>query len=512
MTRLSYYTVGRAPVGNFPAVAAPWVEMQIAHLPPDFVGDVLLREDPLYLAGPGPRHFEPKVAGEMLADLANLYKKNCMVFRWVANAVLHNAGIRETRPAANYRYPALKALADSLAAHYEVETGPLSGEFKNPLRMLVETVYQGLNRVSDDEAALLFLMLGEAVGVPCRLVFRGSQSQGWRVYAEAQMDGETWFPFDFAGNKWGSAPEGGRRLVFIADAGPGDTKQRPYGIAERNAVGQPPVSGNVMGSGRTDWCVHWRSPSLRPLPEWFADLNQSVKALPPGFHDPFLSNKYFSHARTDVAENFGPERTGAIIAYMTRLYADRYGDLLRRIVRTGYREMGVPETADAMTRAHAIADMVRTVFPYAEETVGVEEITSPLRMWWFHAHYPGVQKFDCDDLTTNFMTLAEADGIPTGIRLAGDAGKSDKYHVYPFVIQPNGDRVIFDVSAPGKWGTEMSRGNNFVDYVPRMRDTYESHFMRGGPRRTAAGYWPPVAGARVPVAMYPPRVPVRRDR
>jgi len=504
MTYRPYFTVAGRAAGKLPLLMAPWVEYQIAKLPADFRGDILLRDNPLYLAEPRPRDFAPEVAGQMMADLCSIYKKSLMVFRWIANAILHANQIRETRPAPNYRTEALIKIANALSQHFEVDPELQEGEFRNPLRLVVETVYDGLAQVTDDEIALFFLMLAEAVGVPSRIVVQGGTRTGWRVYTECQIDDRSWFPFDFVAPKWGISPKGGTRHKFSADGGPESKSKRQYGIAARQAVGRPPVSEQVVGSGRTDWCAYWQQPKNHP--EWFADLDAALKQLPENFHGGFLTNPYYEQAGISVAENFGPERTGAIIAYMTRLYSERYGDIFRRIVHSALQEAGVGPNSPVLRVAEAIADLVRTVFPYAEETVGVEEITSPLRMWWFHCHYPGVQKFDCDDLTTCYMTLAESCGIPTGIRLAGDAGQRDKYHVYPFVVTNDGQHVVYDVSAPNRWGHEMSRGKNFVDYVPRERDTYESHFHRRPQRRTAAGYVPGgmfMAGQRTVAGFHP---------
>ena len=123
---------------------------------------------------------------------------------------------------------------------------------------------------------------------------------------------------------------------------------------------------------------------------------------------------------------------------------------------------------------------IRQAFPYCEETIGVEQVASPLKMLFIHAFHPYIQRYDCDDLTLLFMAFVESlgserivrdtIGLKSMVRLAGNPGETDiKYHVYPVVKFDVVDRQFYvhDVSAPTDelyW--EMNHGGNKEDYIP----------------------------------------------
>jgi len=278
--------------------------------------------------------------------------------------------------------------------------------------------------------------------------------------------------FDFLAPRWGLAPEG-KKYAFTADGGP-KTVGRLIDFIDNQVYGDFVIPQELIGSYNLEASQFWSHPRYQPV--WFWQLNKAIQKLPKDLNKGFLVNKYFDHATVNVAENFGPEKTGAIIAKVTKLYSNLYGRIFATVVRDAAAGQGVDfANLPPIRQAQYIADLVRTLFPYAEETVGVEEITIPLRMFWFYCYYPGVQKFDCDDLTTCFMVLAESCGLPTAVRLAGDSGKTDKYHVYPVYKGPDVNHpYVFDVSAPTPWGIEMNRGENFRDFDPNNASTYES--------------------------------------
>jgi len=472
-------------------VAAPWVELELLNIDERFVPDITLRDGELRLQQQQqlPGSFRPDVAGKMAVDMANLYKKTLMVFRWVASALLHNAGVRETRPALQYRQPAVLALARIVQGNYRILTGDQPGEWRNPLRVLVETVYQGLDTLSDDEATLFYLMLVEAMGIPTRFVIV-QQNGSYRAYAECQLDPDSnnWFPVDLTSDQLGVAPKGTNRQHFQAHATKGVPKGRDYGRAPK-AIGRLPIRGHLVGSGRTQGSRFWDRPKIRPIPQWFEWLRKEAEHIPDDLHSPFLAKQHFPRAKGAVAENLGPYATGSIIAYMTALYAQRYGYIFRAIARDAVTaQTGGVWPTDPVQLAELLANTVRTIFAYAEETVGVEETATPLRMFLTHTYYPGVQKYDCDDLTACFMALAESCGLRTGVRLAGNPGETDKFHVYPFIMLQNGMRRIYDVSSPLPWGQEMDRGSNFQDFVPSQPQTYKIYLDEQRRRYgTAAG-------------------------
>lgn len=463
-------------------VSAPWVEFQLLTAEPSTILADATINRPQPANGLNFKHFTPATAGDLIMLYANQYKKTLMVFRWVANAILHSKGIRETRPTPAYRRPALEALADAIKKHFLVIQPGLNSGLRNPLRLLVEIVYENNRACRDDEAALLFLMFAEAVGVPCKFVIV-KQDKGWRSYVECQLDVQSdWMAFDFLSGQWGVAPQG-KKYAFTADGGP-STVGRSQEFIDNQVYGEFAIPRELIGSYNLSASRWWREPKIRPI--WFAPLNKALQNQPTNFNDPFLVNKYFDHPRVNVAENFGPEMTGAIIAKAAQLQSQRYGRIFASIVRDAANAFNLDlYDLQGLRQGQLIADLIRTTMPYAEETVGVEELTDPKRMWWFYCFYPGVQKYDCDDLTTCWMTMAESIGLTTGVRLAGDAGKTDKYHVYPLYLGPDvKEPYVFDVSAPTPWGVEMNRGNNFRDYFPKDPATYEPVLSRN----VAAGF------------------------
>lgn len=464
-----------------PSVAAPWVEFEIFNSSrKDHDCDFTIRR-PRVEGELSIKDFKPETAKDLIQAIANTYKKTTMAFRWVSNAILHARGIREVRPSEIYRRPALIALADTLRDHFAVvQTGVVTQCFRNPLRMLVEICYENLRIAGDDEIALLFFMLAEAAGIPSRYVIAlpaSSKDKGWRAFVECQLDmTSNWMAFDFGAKEdWGYVPPG-TKYRTQAEAGPPEGKTVGLGGYFDNSVkGQFVIPQQLIGSGRLDQSSYWRQPKLHPY--WFDMLNAAIVQQKADFNDPFIVNRYYRRGNVDIAENFGPEVTGAIIAKAARIYSQKHRAVFQSIAQDATQAFGVNLVSlDIENRSKMIADLVRGIFPYAEETVGVEELTTPLRMFWFYCFYPGVQKYDCDDLTTCFMTVAEAAAIRTKIRLAGDPGKTIKYHVYPVVMLADGRETIMDASSPTPWGSEMDRGKNFKDFEPQNPATYEPTF------------------------------------
>lgn len=487
------YLIGSAG-GNFlPSIVAPWVEFEIFNaVREDHIADYTINR-PVIANVISIKSFEPQAAKQLIDIVANSYKKTSMVFRWVANAILHARGIREVRPAASYRTPALIALADAIRNHFAIiQTGRVDGGFRSPLRMLVEIAYADTRIASDAELALLLFMLAEAIGVPCKYVIADGQGSDWRAYVECQVNMDnSWMAFDFGSDEWGVEPPG-RKHKLTPDAGPpsNNTTKGLNRLFDNRIIGDLVVPQPLIGSKALEYSHYWKEPKIRPY--WFNDLDVAIREMRPDMNVPFLVNRYYKTRNVDIAENFGPEVTGAIIAAATDIYKKNFGNLFLAMTRDASAAFGI----DLMQlgedqRAKLVGDLVRGVFPYAEETYGVEEITLPLRMWWFYCFYPGVQKYDCDDLTLCYMTMAESAGIDTKIRLAGDPGKRAKYHVYPVVNLASGHELVMDVSSPTPWGSEMERGSNFNDYRPRDPNTYVPTFERArrqNSSKNAAGY------------------------
>lgn len=462
------------------SVAAPWVEFQLLTGHPQLVKPDATINRPRSDNSLNMKDFEPQTGGELMTLYANRYKKSFMVFRWVACAVLHACGIRETRPSPSYRKPALIAIADTIKNHFVTIRPNVDSGLRNPLRLLVETVYENSRACRDDEAALLFFMLAEAVGIPSKFVLVEDGSGVWKAYVECQLDlASDWMAFDFNAGQWGR-PIPGTKMYFSADGSATPTNSRALDFVDDKVTGKFVIPEELIGSSDYSKSKFWNKPKITP--SWYPAIDRAIKSLPKNINSGFLMNKYYDHPNTDVAENFGPDVTGAIIAKAANIYSTKYRNVFRAIVEDAADAFRV-DVSTLMPRelAQMNADLVRSIFPYAEETVGVEEITIPLRMFWFHCYYPGVLKFDCDDLTLCWMTLAESSGLATSIRLAGDAGQGDyysgdKYHVYPTLIEDWSSldhRFVFDVSAPTPWGVEMNRGQNFRDYEPRNPESFE---------------------------------------
>lgn len=508
--------------GLFRDAAAPWVEFQIFTAEPKTIISDITINRPRVANSFSFKSYSPQTAGSLMSLYINQYKKIFMVFRWVANAILHAKGIRETRPAAGYRRPALIALADAIKSHF-VQISPAADTgFRNPMRLLVEMVYGNSRVARDDEASMLFVMLAEAVGIPCKLVLVQDSRFGWRAFVECQLDMQNqWMPFDFLTGQWGVAPQG-QRYAFTADGGKSTVSGDQKPLIDNSVVGDLVVPRALVGSYNLAASRYWKYPKI--VPSWYPELNAAVQSLPKDIHDPFLANKYFDHQAVNIAENFGPEVTGAIIAKFSKIYSQRFGGIFRKIIEDAAQDAGIVlNLLEPIKRAQLIADLVRNVFPYAEETVGVEEITNPLRMFWFYCYYPGVQKYDCDDLTTCWMSIAEANNLATSVRLAGDAQdpSKNKYHVYPVYLgayfnnEMLANPFVYDVSAPTAWGVEMQRGDNYRDYTPSDPSTYEPVLNeQKSKQRAMPSVWALAAGPQgIPRSHgygMPPRAPFHR--
>jgi hypothetical protein len=143
----------------------------------------------------------------------------------------------------------------------------------------------------------------------------------------------------------------------------------------------------------------------------------------------------------------------------------------------------------------------RSVFPYSEETIGVEQVASPLKILFIHAFQPYIQRYDCDDLTLLFMAFVEClgaepavkeyIGLKSMVRLAGAPDSGDiKFHVFPVVKfdRVDSSEYTHDVSAPTDllyW--QMNHGGNKEDYVPTVQSTYIPVLSRLGRNNSVAG-------------------------
>lgn len=507
MTPMTAITVGRRPGAHavgLRTIAAPWVEFQALEISPEFRDDFRIVNRSMG-SSPGDNQDPVRWAG-MLLTVLETYKDHCAVFRYVANAILNAHNIHETRPVQEYhsgqarsgRIPAIRAITESLASHFDV-IGSDDVAFRSPLELLAWVVYGAgdfARAAAPDELAVLFSVLVQAVGIPSWLVVN-PRSARLTVECETGLPGRSsnspiavFDPYRLSVDFVARKPTGRDRLeLHTSDqaASGGVRAVSGFNVVAGTTGRYPEALRGLVGTGRNDRSQFWRTP-LR-APAWYGELDQAWRSFNTADHDPFLSRVTHRMHRTTVAENRGPPVTGAIIAYMVYLYSTRFARLFRRIteLELDKRERNW-RSYSPLALADAIARLVRDRFAYREEMWRVEEILSPITQWRFDAFRPGEQCHDCDDLGVNTMTLWESFDIPSGIRLAGDAGKDTQYHVYPFVVK-GGKAYVFDVSAPDIY-REMEHGENYIDYLPRVENTYARAFGKSGvvdPVRLVAG-------------------------
>lgn len=521
------------------------------------VSDLTIRP-PLRWQGEATQPASAKDRACLLVRTSMFYKRHIMAFRRVASALLpHDGG---TRPGAEYRIPVIQRIAGALSRHYRVRQMPGTG-YRTPLRILFETAHAGLRQLRPGEMAMMFLMLTEAAGIPCallvdqdslRVVCKVNPSDGTNPRDLMVFDPETG-----SISAWGSVPMVDPYIFELDEAfSPRDQFNQPFDgvlpashyILAKTCIDRlqgvpvvpgvmgevPPVLQDVMWGRGLVAAPEWQTPRTTLVgPDWYHRLVQAMDTFDPNeMHAPFLMrpSQMAQGPGTWTAENFGPMITGGIIAFMARLYSRIYTDIFRDLVqwvwttapnqpwfsalpanvRAYHRKKGNAPVEDIIfdftgngpsMLGWVFGEWVRRALPYCEETIAVEEITGPLAALRLIAHYPGIQKFDCDDVSVFWMTCMEsvivsatqlvhnrggnAPVVMTAVRLAGDAPSPqdpdpDKYHVYPLLAVNgfNQNVVTFDVSNPldVPLNDELEHGGNAETRWPQVPATWLGMF------------------------------------
>jgi len=497
----------------------------------------------------------------LLVRATTFYKRHVMTFRRVASALLPPE--MGTRPGPEFRIPVVRRIAQALN-EYDVQQ-MLGTGYRTPLRILFETAYAGLQKLRPGERAMLFAMLTEAVGIPCAYLIEqrgagdlrmvvlckvnpgdGSNPADLMVYDPMTSKVAPWQPDASTTNRWLYLLDEDFNIpANQVDAGSCVARTRDVTIVPGQIGQVPPQLLEVMHGRGLMAAPEWRKPATTLVsPEWYQRVIEANQNFDPNeIHSPFLVNpsRIARGPGTWTAENLGPETTGGIIAFMARIYSTLYADIFRDLVQWVWSTAdgqtwfsNLPPFAKAyharMNRApveeviidvandgpaalgYVFGEWVRRALPYCEETIAVEEITGPLAALRLIAHYPGIQKFDCDDVSVFWMTgmesvvvtasqLAASRGqqavpqVMTAVRLAGDPPVgADKYHVYP-LISYSGVTRVFDVSNPLEvpLDDELEHGGNEETRWPQVPSTWLGLFYSGVELHT------PQAAAGVPV-------------
>lgn len=525
-------TVGRTASRarpSFRQLIAPWVELQALEAEEAFHDDFRIgkgdREGSSLPDGEG----DPVAWGRMLIDVAETYKSNCMVFHYVANAILSAFRVHETRPLTEYRsseglsgrVPALRAIARALFDEYDTLENDDAVRFRSPLEVLVGTCYSNsrlTSMLAQDEMAVLFSLLAQSVGIPSWFVV-DTDSRELTVECDCgSIPGRRG-----SSNTIGVFSPRQRRLDFMPARVEAPARIEFHGREEKTTGGSrrsvtggyllepgrsghfPTVLEGLVGTSDTGASRFWKAP--QGAPSWYPALHQAYRQFDISLHRPFLIKPVLAMNQTVVARNYGPPVTGALIAYMVRIYTANFGRLFRRIVVDELAKKGLRySNLSPLELANEIAIWVKDNFAYREEDHRVEAILSPLLRLRMHCFYPKVLRGDCDDLSVLTMTLQESCGIATAVRLAGDPIKPGtkpheihQYHVYPLAVI-DGRAHVFDVSGFDLYA-EMPHGGNKVDFAPRDPGTFEGVFTQSriNARQLAAtgGYLRIVGAGRI---------------
>lgn len=497
-------TVGRMPAGvpSLRQIIAPWVELQALEAGEAFHDDFRIEKAPrehVEMGGEG----DPVAWGRMLVDVADTYKANCVVFNYAANAILSAFRVHETRPLTEYRsseglsgrVPALRAFARILFDTFDTLQDDDAVRFRSPLEVLVGVVYSNSRlstQLAQDEMAVLFSLLAQSVGIPCWFVV-DSQTRELTVECDCgtipgrRDSAPTVGVFSARQRQLRFMParvQSNSRLEFhqMKKTTGGRDGTTGYTVRPARTGRFPAALEGLVGSGDTENSRYWRRPA--DAPSWYPALVEAYRHFDVAMHRPLMLKPVLSMNQTLVGRNLGPPVTGAIIAYMTRIYTSNFGKLFRRIVMDELAQKGLRYSSlSPLELANEIAVWVKDNFAYREEDHKVELLFSPLLRLRLHCFYPRALRGDCDDLSVLTMTLQESCGIATAVRLAGDPIKPGtppeevhQYHVYPLAVI-GGRPHVFDVSGFDLY-SEMPHGGNKLDYAPRDPDTFMDVFAR----------------------------------
>ena len=173
-------------------VLLPWVELELLDLSPNFNFDASTDINLSPFAEV--RAWSLDKYADFIASIASIYKRMKPVFRYVANAICTfelDSGkypfpiAKHLRPFEQDKMKICNALARFLD-NYQRGKGSNFGIFKSPLKLLVEMAY-GLNKTfAEDEIAVLFNLLVEAMGIRTQFILSQSPTGQRRLDVACQ--------------------------------------------------------------------------------------------------------------------------------------------------------------------------------------------------------------------------------------------------------------------------------------------------------------------------------------
>lgn len=503
-------------------VLLPWVELELLDLSPSFNYDASVDINTSPFAEV--RAWSLDKYADFIASIAALYKRMKPVFRYVANAIctyeLDNG---------KYPFPVAKHLRPfeqdkmricNAIARFLDQFGRLKGNnfgiFKSPLKVLVEMAYKLNNRFADDEIAVLFNLLVEAMGIRTQFVLSQSPTGQRKLdiacqtktinmldpYKEEDSNLENYTFYNFSS---GNRHVFSRSFNYIGNYRIFDTLNvtlRPENLNIREVEIRQLVS-RCVGSGNRNLTRSWNNGMLTKEAAgsgWFRQLEIARSSFESNDY-PYIASIFSRQRGTVVGHNYGPQATASIMAWTANTmttYKDVFVQFIKEVVANPNLAFDKSDLRDFMGAMNGCTKSmkrvlsrlfyyIRQAFPYCEETIGVEQVASPLKMLFIHAFHPYIQRYDCDDLTLFFMAFVESlgskrvvrdtMGLKSMVRLAGNPGEEDiKYHVYPVVtfdIVDKYDEYVHDVSAPTDelyW--QMNHGGNKEDFIPTVQSSY----------------------------------------
>jgi len=519
-------------------VLLPWVELELLDLSPSFNFDasVDINVSPFVEV----RALSLDKYADFIASIAAIYKRMKPVFRYIANAICTyelDSGkypfpvAKHLRPFEQDKVRICNSIARFLDQYPRVK-GTNFGAFKSPFKVLVEMAYKLNNTFSDDEIAVLFNLLVEAMGIRTQFVLSQSPTGQRKLDIACQtktislidpysdedsnLENYTFYSFNSNGRHIYS-----RSFNYIGNYRIFDTLNVSVNANDLNIreVEITQLVSRCVGSGNRNLTRSWNNGMLTreaAQSTWFPLLERARNNFESNDY-PYIASIFSRQRGQVIGHNYGPQATASIMAWTANTmttYKEVFVEFMKEVVAQPNLAYQKPDLTDFMgalggcpkSMQRILSRLfyyIRQTFPYCEETIGVEQVASPLKMLFIHAFHPYIQRYDCDDLTLLFMafveslgserTVRDTIGLKSMVRLAGNPGEHDvKYHVYPVVKFDIVDKqeYVHDVSAPTDelyW--QMNHGGNKEDYTPTVQSSYipyiRSISSRGG---FAAGY------------------------
>lgn len=528
----------RAAAKPLQSICRPWMEYQVLEVPDVFkedcrvprrgewegerMGFSSVRVRPSHPLAPDGDD-DLSQWGNMLHAMVEVYKRHAICFRLVANAILHLAGIHETRPrtvfqseyekdftvhaedsmpvvAASGRRLAAEAIAVALHEAFVVSTDDEAWTFRSPLNVLIHLAFHWpdgqKHPICADELAVLYSLLVQGVGIPTRLVLEPLRGQA-ALLVEANIGRSR------NGQRPTAVFDARKSVLSVIDRPMlepnwgSDSRTLVYGAIEMTRLPHPQfVIPTAEESARTEYprlirhlvgrgeegheaSRYWARPTAAP--PWYP-LFKQLEAHLRHQGDPdqirLLAHPVVRGDQSVVGYNPGARTTAGYISALANLVREDplYGRLVREISAAELSRLAKQPWAklrgmDDEEKGLTLTRMIRRNHGYREETPLVEEKLTWKLQWRFQAFYPDVQRHDCDDLCTNGLTTMLAHGLDGLTRLAGSAGKTTKFHVFTMQRLPSSraGRLVYRDAATetvNEIFEPFDHGSNYEDFPP----------------------------------------------